>query len=374
MVSCPEFAPGRDAAVCVCASHWNNHSQHARKSFFDHGDAKRIDMVISACKRDNASPCPKYVPMGDWDLGSEAPDCECGRPRTSHPRREVLEGIREWRRLHSTKKSSKQVCGGFYGSITSPGTCSVCDHRWIDHAPAHRGLVIEAYDSLHQSWCKCVIMNGDIECSCMDYNEIQTALDKIGKKATKESPTVLCSQFIPSAQGNTKCKCGEYFYAHTVTACDGEHSFISWRASHMSNKELIDWFKALPGKNRDERVQSLKKFIDDPHWIFVPPANMINPSTFAIQALLDAVTGSHHIQSPRDLEKQRENAIDALVIGNTQDDDLNLNADVKKWTCYACGQEESLVSGQACPDCAEFITGHSGGGPSLRVSDDQSGS
>lgn len=367
---CPEFSPdAKDACYCTCKVHWNLHRPSARSAFWSHGDQTLINMVISACKRDNEFPCSNYQPKHDWATGKEpAPDCICGRPpRPSHTPGSILKGIRAWRDRHSTVK---QPCGMFYGSLTTPGTCSVCRLKWIQHP--RRPLVIEAFADLHDPTCKSITMNGDVQCSCMDNVEIQAKLDKLGQ--VKEEK-VACKQFRSKSTGNTFCgDCGEAFYMHTLAACNGHTLWLTWRASHLSNKELIDWFMALPGDTRSERVQSLKRFVSDPTFNFKTPANMVNPDDTSLKALLDALTGSRHIQSPADLEREARRG-DAAVIVSI--DDLPLNEEEKKYLCYSCGEEVATISGAMCTDCEEFIRQSISGTPANakpRISNDKGGS
>lgn len=349
MTPCAKFNPLlTDAAFCTCQLHWKQHVQAAQAKFWDDADKALIDKVVSACKRDNVAPCKKYTPSKDWAQGEGAPDCVCGRPtRPSHLPGDILDGIRLWKETHPRVVASKPICGHFHSILTTPGQCVVCDRKWIDHAPLGRGLVIEAFYDQHEDSCKCVIMNGDVQCSCMSDEEIQKALDKLGGSSPapkKELSKMGCQQFKPKSPGVTHCHCGTPFHLHTTVATDGHASFLSWRASHMSNRELLVWFHLL-GKTRSDRTDTLKRIVADPHFTFVPPANMINPDNLTMLALLDTLTGTHYIQSPTDIEK-----IEAKRRGDSLDD-LKLDEDDFFHNCYACGEQKSMVKGQKCDSC-----------------------
>jgi hypothetical protein len=243
----------------------------------------------------------------------------------------------------------------------------VCNNKWIDHP--HKPLVIEGFYDLHEDWCKCIIMNGDVECSCMTHIEIQEHLDRIGgaKPAPKKEPAnVACKQFKSKSQGHTHCgHCGEAFHQHSKIACDGFVSYIQWRAAHMGNKELLEWFQALPGKDRQERIKFLTTLLADPYKKYVPPSNQVNPNTLTMAALVDALTHSHNVR--RDVIE-----VEATVV---HEEDLPLNqvaADLH-W-CYSCGEHTATVQGMMCKDCIDYLDNMAGQPVNSRVSNDKGGS
>lgn len=374
MVTCPEFSPGPDPAICTCRAHWNDHAIVARRAMFLHCEQPVIAKVQTALARDNQFPCREYVPAHDWERGVAAPDCQCGRPRTSHPNGQVIAGIRKWRESHKQQSTPKVPCGQFYGSLDTPGRCSVCSMKWIEHPPKNRGLASEAFYQLHQTWCKCVIMNGDVECSCMDFDEQQASLDGLtAKSVDKKEIKMACKQFQPKSQGNTQCTCGEPFYSHLRSACGGYASFINWRAANMTNKELLEWFQTLPGETRLDRIRSLEKMLADPTFKHVVPS-MVTPDNTSLLALLEALDGGahHRIKVKSHLATEAnlfEPPIEATVIAI---DDIPLNEHVK-YRCHSCEQDEATTYGGLCPDCTNFIAGHSTG-PALHMSSDKGGS
>lgn len=354
MSACNSYRPHpKDAAFCAaCSISWNKHSQGVRHVFWDNTDKSLIDLLLLALKRDTDSPCHEYMPVHDWNNGESAPDCACGRPvRPSHEPGDILKGIRAWRNLHPTHLVGKPPCGHFIGSLSTPGTCSVCDHKWLTHEVKARSLAIEAFYDKHESWCKCIIMNGDVECSCMNEQEIQDTLDdigQVGRTVQKEPVNMGCKQFTPKSTGNTHCKCGTPFHMHSTVACDGHASFLEWRASHLTNHELLTWFMVLPGRNRDDRVQVLKKILTDPGYVWVPPANLVNPDDFTLKALFDTLTGGHLIQSPNDIEKRegKEQVVEQAPVVEPPSGAV--------W-CHGCQEMTSTIIGQLCSECSETL-------------------
>lgn len=367
MITCPEFSPGPDPAVCTCRAHWNDHALIARRAMFLHCEQPVIAKVQTALARDNQFPCKEYVPAHDWEQGVAAPDCQCGRPRTSHPNGQVIAGIRKWRESHKPKVAPKVPCGQFYGSLDTPGRCSVCSMKWIEHPPKNRGLASEAFYQLHQTWCKCVVMNGDVECSCMDFDEQQASLDGLTAKPTpKKDLRMPCKQFQSKSQGHTHClHCGEPFYNHSKDACGGHTMFMDWRAANMTNKELLEWFMTLPGDTRAARIKSLERLLADPTHKYIPPANMVTPNGTTLLALLETLDGgaSHRI-------KAGSTPIEAVVLAV---DDIPLNEHVK-YRCHSCEEDEATIYGGLCSDCANFVAGHSIGPALHHASNDKGGS
>lgn len=364
---CALFVPTeKDPAFCQCRAHWVHHSLAARRFFFDCKDGALIAKVINACKRDNASPCPKYTPKADWESGCPAPDCECGRPRESHPADQVLSGIRAFREAHTPK--TKEPCGHFYGTPSNPGTCSICSCKWVQHAPTNRGLVVEAFEDIHAGYCKSIIMNGDIECSCMTNIEKQAALDKLAKPATAVKH---CKHFASKSIGVTICACGTPFHEHTQEARDGYHTFGVWRSAHLGNYELIRWFLSLEGNNREQRITTLKRLLADPYASHTGTDGIPMPDGTTLQAMLDALTGSHHIKSPKDLTKLTthfpdDDLIEAVVVHEE-------TAAERVYLCHVCGDLTSMMPGMPCNECSTFLDTHVSG-PAVRVSTDKGGS
>lgn len=333
---CNVFTPGPDPVWCMCRVYWNHHSPHAKQAFITQGDQHLITSVFDALKRDTENPCPGYEPASDWVAGHGAPDCICGRIRTSHPSKDVIAGMNKYREKHGIKKKGAQPCGQHIGSITTPGVCSVCHFRWIDHPLDARPLVVEAFTDLHKAFCKCVIMNGENECDCMLDTEKQAALDKIA-----EPTKVACKSFKPKSTGHTHCTCSKQFHEHAPAARAGFNTFITWRAAHLSNDELIAWFLSLPGTDRGEKTRFLEKLLADPNIKYTPPSNMVMPDSTTLVALLETLDGGavHRIRRPKD-------AVEALVI---------VPEEVKKYFCHWCSEMESTTPGSACITCAEFL-------------------
>lgn len=348
---CAEFAPQDDhhLTFCACTQHWKLHSERARSLFFVNASTDIIDMVVVELKKEGATHLPKcdgYFPSHDWIASKEpTPDCTCSRPRVHHTPGDVLKGIRAYRNVE------KPLCAHFWGTLLAPGICAVCNHKWIKHLK--KPHVIEAFEDQHKTWCKCVIMNGDLECSCMSYEEIQNKLDDI---ARLREPTKVdhCKQFKPITEGNALCICGAGFYIHTPASIDGAKNLYEWRASHMSNQQLAKWFMTLEGKTRAQRIVTLRKFLTDPHFSHRPLKDMVNPTLDVIEAMIDALdTASHLVER------------DVLVVVDKEEDDLLPPGDIyheddvqtsdKKFHCHSCGEVDSNHSGSLCPSCAGML-------------------
>lgn len=353
LANCPEFSPSpAHASICVCQKHWNDHTFVARRLFFDHSDAARMAATISACKKDNEKPCHTFVPSSDWGPGAKVPHCTCGRPAIGgHPSPAVLAGIRKWRQDQHDRKQAQTACGQYWGSITTPGTCH-CGKKWIEHRV--KPLVVEAFLDLHQPNCKCVIQNGDVPCTCMTDQEKQQKLDNLAAK--KEEKTAMsCRQFKSKSSGHTHCECGFPFYQHSRAACNGHTTWFEWRADNLSDKDLLEWFMGLPGKNRQDRITALRTSLSNPNWKHAPGQGKVNPSPRVRAALMDALCGEHNIKSPKDLEKLHGSQTSVAVI---HEDDLPLNVkDVtdRKHFCHSCHENKSDIQGQMCSECSDWL-------------------
>lgn len=357
VTTCHEFSPSNGwAAKCVCNYHWNQHTVPARDRFMKNAEKDLISAMISACKRDNETQCKGYWPSATWERGTAAPDCTCGRPNRAHTPGEVLKGIRAHREKYGLPQTTKKdPCGQFYGTITTPGNCGVCNLKWVEHPVKARSLAIEAFSDLHEPACKSVTMNGDVECNCMTDEEKQLALDKLGGVKEEKVP---CKKFKSKSSGHTHCiTCGEPFYNHSREACGGFTRFIEWRAANLTNEELAEWFQSLPGKDRQERTRTLEKLLADPNYKFYPPPNMVNPSSTIMLGMLEALDGgaAHRVKPKADSADQ---IVEAIVIHR---EDTKVDEQVEEerlYLCHYCTEMLAKVPGSACDGCAEFIAAH----------------
>jgi hypothetical protein len=133
----------------------------------------------------------------------------------------------------------------------------------------------------------------------------------------------------------------------------------------MGNKELLEWFQALPGKDRQERIKFLTTLLADPYKKYAPPSNQVNPNTLTMAALMDALTHSHNVR--RDVIE-----VEATVV---HEEDLPINVAADRHWCYSCGEHTAKVQGMMCKDCIDYLDNMAGTtAVNARISTDKGGS
>jgi hypothetical protein len=370
---CKAFKSARlNATVCVSCGHsWENHSQTTRSAFFVTATPDEAqDLVTSVVNTQPTVTCIDYMPAHSWVAGDTWPACKnCKRPaRPDHTASIIMKGVTKFRAEERNMRPGEErvPCGHFNPAVGMPGLCQICGNKWIAHKNQARTLAIEAFPAAHQqSWCKCIIMNGDIECSCLTDVEKQDYLDKVGNGTAKENK-VSCRLFKSRSAGNTKCAhCGEDFYKHTNQATQNYTMFQSWHAANMTDKELLEWFTSLAA-TRDSRIATLRKLLTDPTFIFTPPKGRISPSMALIAAVFESLTGEHAVSSTHSTKRDIPAKVDGKDIIREAATQL---AKIKM--CYSCGEAEVEEEGDVCETCAHRYQGEgvtpNTFGPALRV-------
>ena len=76
-------------------------------------------------------------------------------------------------------------------------------------------------------------------------------------------PVEACSKFETSDLTEWLCQnCSKRFYDHEQEHREGFDSWTEWRAAHMSNDDVIQWFLDL-GSDEVSRARQFRKRIDD---------------------------------------------------------------------------------------------------------------
>ena len=368
--NCKHYKPtALTVLVCkTCGMAWDRHSQVSKSEFFRLGTPEEIKAVVQTAQVGRAK-CVHFVPKHTWRGGQDpVPDCAtCNNSaKFYHLPGVLLAGISAFRNAERAQMRSGEErlpCGFFHGTTARPGTCQICDKKWIAHKPGARTLVIEEYTNKHKDWCKCLKSSGSVECDCMSDNEKQEALDRIAVGANAREEKVSCRKFKSRAPGVTKCAhCGEDYYRHTTAACDGYIMFQEWRTHNMNDKELLEWFMSL-GKTREARVAICEKLVKDPSYTLTPPPGKITPHTTIVAALLEAITGQSYIKPMQALPPAAANNGQGTAILEA------VKVETLDPVCFSCKDVPVKDDGDLCTDCDRMYRreGNMPLGPALRV-------
>ena len=284
---------------------------------------------------------------------------------------------------HQPDRTADKACGGFSPKVDAPGTCRWCNRRYTDHRDDARGRHLEDIIHLHMPTCKSVVNMGS-SCSCITEPNKQRILDTMLQE---------CPEFQPQGSDthNTQmCVCGRHFYKHTDAARGNLILWSEWRASKMTNAEVVDWFLGL-GATPTDRMVKLKWHIEhpsavDPH---APPADVIDelyqmlPMTWRelveVKRRPRLITTPVERTTPQVIHKPGclgsstcKCAPPAMVggvaltpgqISRLVDPDEPKDANGNRLTCFSCGDPLSMEEVSICRVCVDLQLGHADWSP-----------
>lgn len=386
VTGCQNYVPQVDPAKCVtCGKRWNDHHKDVRSTFTNGTTEGVIHMMehrLSYLNQSSPQICPRWRPV---KYGEDITLCECGRmlhehnlrtivrkTMTTSPTPRIVETGPGWTTLSTEAAPGKppigKPCGHFCPEVDDPAHCKWCKFVYIAHTPDCRGLDLEEMTHLHATHCKSVVNIGS-SCTCMSDAVKQGLLNSMkvikasGIKRPADSTAAIpeltpaqgCAWFrslYGDHQGTQTCECGRAFYAHTVTACDGLRTWTEWRASRMTNEQVIAWFLKC-GINDTARMEHLKHHL-------VCPSHMDPeaPSPSMIRALWEMMPQNMKELIPRFKVKplpgnhppppEADVTTTPSIIGGVEP---KIDGVGPRTTCYSCGDPLKPGRESICEGC-----------------------
>lgn len=239
------------------------------------------------------------------------------------------------KRKNEVVRKSTNPCTKFEPLVDRPGTCRWCQHQYISHSEPARGFLLEDLEHLHSGYCKSVTRNGQHPCDCLTDANKQRMLDTLNT-----GKGVPCKKFDPLEENRNKidlCRCGRRFYDHWREAKGGFLTWTEWRASHMSNKEIIDWFMNL-GPDDASRMKKFKHHLDHPSHLHpeAPSPSLIKLMWEMLPLTLRKLAG----------DSFAEKVLKTVTPSSTSDNER----------CYECGGPLSMEETIVCKGCVSLNT------------------
>jgi hypothetical protein len=400
----------------VCLQRLSDHDKSVREAFFRSAPDKLMEAInhrAGYLKLTEPAKCVLYRPT---DYGSDVILCDCGRLRTEHNLRVIVKGsgiqrkqeepfltiglytkskdqcgsfrhiaegksgycnkraghVERGDKIHVHKspeldaqwtddlingRKSDSACAFFDPIVDYPGQCRWCNHRYIDHALESRGRHLEELSHMHSPGCNCIQKLGDHSCTCLGDLVKQQMLESMGDVRRRTGgKTETCKRFTPAqgeAQSSLHCvSCNKSFFQHLNTATDGFALWSQWRATRMTDAEVIRWF-LKSGATMEERVNNLQRVIDkfDRGSPFTPSLSMckalMDMLPLDLKRLVKVKDGSKTIHKPGCLGSSSCNCV------------------ASEARCDSCN--EPLITDEigTCADCLDYMVKSGWGRPVL---------
>lgn len=309
---------GEDLRVCLCGRIRNEHNLRV---------IVRGEAVLKG-KRNETAPMSKIIPVAPDKIHpsyglyvNTSGQCSSYRklePGTAVYCRKMLDHVRKGDPIHehegprirltwmdstsvqlgepfTIRRTASSACEDFSPVTELPGYCKFCGFSYIEHSEKGRGFQLEDMPELHSPGCVSVVKTGLNRCSCLDDSVKQMMLDSLGevRKRTASRPVTPteCSAFDPpQSQTSDACKCGKRFHEHSLTAKQGFDTWARWRAAHMTDIEVINWFVGL-GTDHPSRMREFKHHLDKPDNLSTtaPPPEVIKRISQMLPAEMHAL-------------------------------------------------------------------------------------